>query len=191
MSRKPLLVCFCVVVWVLLSVFCISSLDDCMHPQHQETTIILRFFSICFTIKACLHGGGGPQIGEVICGWSPHLSCKRDKIKMRDYVDRRVTHQSELPHLPGVPYLHVNRPLVGQRMLFIGIKDFVIIYRCSLYWVANIVEAFFLHFFFLVLHANVWNNPFYSNKWKQRWSWPCFLDTDRSAFLCKSCCSYA
>ena len=23
--------------------------------------------------------------------WSPHLSCKRDHIKMRDYVDRRVT----------------------------------------------------------------------------------------------------
>ena len=62
-----------------------------MHPQHQETTIIFRFFSICFTSRVCLHGGGGPQIGEVICGWSPHLSCKRDKIKMRDYMDRRVT----------------------------------------------------------------------------------------------------
>ena len=24
-------------------------------------------------------------------GGSPHLSCKRDQIKMRDYVDRRVT----------------------------------------------------------------------------------------------------
>ena len=41
----------------------------------------------------------------------PHLSRKRDQIKMRDYVDRRVTHQSGLPHLPGVPHLHVNRPL--------------------------------------------------------------------------------
>ena len=30
---------------------------------------------------------------------------------MRDYVDRRVTHQSGLPHLAGVPHLHVNRPL--------------------------------------------------------------------------------
>ena len=30
---------------------------------------------------------------------------------MRDYVDRRVTHQSRLPHLPGFPHLHVNRPL--------------------------------------------------------------------------------
>ena len=61
--------------------------------------------------RACLHGGGGPQIGEVACGGLPHLSCKRDQIKMRDYVDRRVTHQSGLPHLPGVPHLYVNRPL--------------------------------------------------------------------------------
>ena len=29
---------------------------------------------------------GGPQIGE-----APHLSCKRDQIKMTDYMDRRVT----------------------------------------------------------------------------------------------------
>ena len=42
-------------------------------------------------LRACLHGGGGPQIGEVTCGGSPHLSCKRDQIKMRDYVERRVT----------------------------------------------------------------------------------------------------
>ena len=61
--------------------------------------------------RACLHGDGGPQIGEVTCGGSPHLSGKRDQIKMRDYVDRRVTHQSGLPHLPGVPHLHVKQAL--------------------------------------------------------------------------------
>ena len=33
----------------------------------------------------------GPQVGEVICGGLPHLTCKRDYIKMRDYMDRRVT----------------------------------------------------------------------------------------------------
>ena len=65
--------------------------------------------------RACLHGGGGPQVGGVTCGGSPHLSCKRDQIKMRNYVDRRVTHQSGLPHPPGVPHLHVNRPLVNPR----------------------------------------------------------------------------
>ena len=35
--------------------------------------------------------GIGTQIGEVTCGGSPNLSCKRDQIKMRDYMDRRVT----------------------------------------------------------------------------------------------------
>ena len=44
-----------------------------------------------WNIRACLHGGGGPQVGEVTFGGSPHLSCKRDQIKMRDYMDRRVT----------------------------------------------------------------------------------------------------
>ena len=68
-------------------------------------------------LRVCLHEGGGPQIGEVTFGGSPHLSCKRDQIKMRDYVDRRVTHQSGLPHLPGVPHLHVNRPLVFFSLL--------------------------------------------------------------------------
>ena len=42
--------------------------------------------------RACLQGGGGHKTGEVTCGGSPHLSCKRDQIKMRDlYMDRRVT----------------------------------------------------------------------------------------------------
>ena len=40
---------------------------------------------------ACLHEGGGPQVGEVTRGGSLHLSCKRDQIKIRDYMDRRVT----------------------------------------------------------------------------------------------------
>ena len=31
------------------------------------------------------------EVGEVTCGGSPHLSFKRDKIKMRDSMDRRVT----------------------------------------------------------------------------------------------------
>ena len=43
------------------------------------------------TLTACLHGGGGSQIGELRCGGSPHPSCKRDQIKMREYKDRRVT----------------------------------------------------------------------------------------------------
>ena len=31
---------------------------------------------------ACLNGGGGPQIGEVTSGGSPHLSFERDQIKI-------------------------------------------------------------------------------------------------------------
>ena len=42
-------------------------------------------------LRACLHEGVGPQIGEVTYGGSPHLSCKGDQIKMKDYMDRLVT----------------------------------------------------------------------------------------------------
>ena len=82
------------------------------------------------TLRACFHGGGGPQVGSsevtrlggvtrlVIYShiWSPHLSCKRDLIKMRDYVGRRVTPPKRVSS-PGVPHLHVNRLLNGQHAL--------------------------------------------------------------------------
>ena len=57
-------------------------------------SIISIRFSLFDEVRACLHGGGGPQIGERGCGGPLHLSCKRDQIKMSDYVDRRVTHQT-------------------------------------------------------------------------------------------------
>ena len=44
-----------------------------------------------YDLRACLHEGGVPQVGEVTCGGLPHLACKRDHIKMRDCMDRRVT----------------------------------------------------------------------------------------------------
>ena len=34
---------------------------------------------------------GWTEVGEVTCGELPHLTCKRYQIKMRDYMDRRVT----------------------------------------------------------------------------------------------------
>ena len=34
--------------------------------------------------------------GDVTCGGSPHLSCKREQIKMTDYMDRRVTSPKQL-----------------------------------------------------------------------------------------------
>ena len=42
-------------------------------------------------LRACLHEGGGPQVGEVTWGGLPRLTCKRYHIKMRDYTDMRVT----------------------------------------------------------------------------------------------------
>ena len=44
-----------------------------------------------FFLRACLPGGGGPQVGEVTCRGSPRLTCKRDHIKMKNYMDRRGT----------------------------------------------------------------------------------------------------
>ena len=68
-----------------------SSLYPSLKGSPGETVSIHpNSLSICF-FGICLHGSGGPQMGEVTCGESPHLSCKLDQIKMRDYMDRRVT----------------------------------------------------------------------------------------------------
>ena len=65
-------------------------------------------------VRACLHGGGGPQIGEVTCGGSPHLSCKRDQIKIGDYVDRRVTPSKQVTSPTWGPPLPCKQ---AQRLL--------------------------------------------------------------------------
>ena len=59
-------------------------------------------FFFCTFLRACLLGGRGPQVGEVTCGdGSTHLSCKRDQIKMRDYItDRRATSSTSGPLPP-------------------------------------------------------------------------------------------
>ena len=58
-------------------------------------------------LRACLHGGGGHQTGEITRGGSPHLSCKRphpscksDHIKIRDFMDRRFTPPTWSPPPP-------------------------------------------------------------------------------------------
>ena len=53
------------------------------------------------SVRACSHGGVAPQIGEVTCGGSPHPSCKRDHIKMRDYMERWVTSPTWGPPRPS------------------------------------------------------------------------------------------
>ena len=60
----------------------------CSNVAKQVARFLLPVFAY---LRACLHGGGGPQVGEVKYGGSPNLSCKRDQIKMRDYMDNRVT----------------------------------------------------------------------------------------------------
>ena len=39
-------------------------------------------------------------MGEVTCGRSPYLSSKRDQIKMRDYMDGRITSPNRGPPPP-------------------------------------------------------------------------------------------
>ena len=54
----------------------------------QATSMGHLHDDVLLPLRACLHGSGGPQVGEVKFGGSPHLSCERDQIKMRDYIDR-------------------------------------------------------------------------------------------------------
>ena len=70
--------------------------------------------------RACLHGGGGPQVGEVTCGRSPHLSCKCDQIKKRNYMDRRGTPTSKI----------INRPLFSN-ILFHQIVNMIRVKTCT------------------------------------------------------------
>ena len=64
------------------------------------------------SLRALLHGGGEPQIGEVTCGGSPngdHVNLIKWKWKL--IWTGGLPHLSGLHHLPGAPHLHVNRPL--------------------------------------------------------------------------------
>ena len=67
--------------------------------------------------RACLHGGGAPQVGEVKYGGSPHVSCKRDQIKMTDYIDKRVTSPNRVTSPtwgPPPPCKQALRGMEGQ-----------------------------------------------------------------------------
>ena len=57
----------------------------------DKTLTTTYIWSVTVQCRACLHEGGGPQVGEVTCDGLPHLSCKCDHIKRRDCMDRRVT----------------------------------------------------------------------------------------------------
>ena len=80
----------------------------------QSTYLILR---------ACLHGGVGPQVGEITClGGVTRLSIYSHFIFIAFSWWGGVTiweiiwtcglpHPTGLPHLPGAPYLLVNRSI--------------------------------------------------------------------------------
>ena len=84
-----------------------------------------------------ISGGGGPQVSEVTCLgrvirlslqpliWSPHLSCKLDQIKMREYMDRGVINYTREQVLncvlEVVQYICIiicNQPLLFWLLLF-------------------------------------------------------------------------
>ena len=69
-------------------------LESKRHAGTSQT--IKMMWTLCLScpsvsLGACLHEGRRPQISGITGGQSPHLSCKRDQIKMRDYMDRWVT----------------------------------------------------------------------------------------------------
>ena len=63
----------------------------CKRTQHLTSSHPTMLCPFARGVRGSLHGVGRPQVGEVTCGESPHLSCKRDQIEMRDYMDRWVT----------------------------------------------------------------------------------------------------
>ena len=86
----------------------------------------------CLTgIRVCLHGGGGAQIGEVKCGGSPHLSCKRDQLKTSDYMDRRVTPPKRITSPNWGPPPPCKQPLIqpvpGSKIVMCRDRE----YRCE------------------------------------------------------------
>ena len=71
-----------------------------------------------------LHGGGGPQIGEVTCGVSSHLSCKRDLIKLVT-PPKWVTSPTWTPLPPCKQALRLSCPkqltgVLELRIIFLG-----------------------------------------------------------------------
>ena len=81
--------------------------------------------SLAAHFRACLHGGGEPQIAEVTCGGSPHPSCKRGQIIMRDYMDGRVTSPTWGPPPPCKQGLRLLC-ILQMQFTFVGSLSFVI-----------------------------------------------------------------
>ena len=94
-------------------------------------------------LRVCLHEGGGPQIGEVTCGGLPHLTCKRDHIKMRDCMDGRVTPPKRVtsPNWgPPPPCKHALNPVYFYLFTYLFIH---VIVRFSLFFL-DVVDLSYL-----------------------------------------------
>ena len=98
-----------------------ASVRTCIGRHLKETDLLGTIDGL----RACLHGGGGPQVGdETRLGGVTHLTIQslllilsrlhdRWGDHMRSLINSRagVPHLNALPHLPGVPrLLHANRP---------------------------------------------------------------------------------
>ena len=73
--------------------------------------------------RACLHGGGGNQVGEVTCDGSPYLSCKRNQVKMRDYMDRRVTPPKRVTSPTWSPSPPCKQALIVLKMKRVSVNN--------------------------------------------------------------------
>ena len=119
-----------------------------MKPQISYTNAFHAELSELFPyrtwLRACLHGGGGPQywpVGEVtrlgrvtrlsnnLLYGHPTYHVNVIKLKWEIIWTGGLPHLSRLPHLPGVPYLHVNRPISGFPIITESVWKFL--YRKS------------------------------------------------------------
>ena len=88
---------------------------DCGQAQYHWYSILNTATLLCLLqhpLRACLKGGRGPQVGQATCGGSPTYHVNVIKLKWEIIWAGGLPHLSGLLHLPGVPHLVVNRPLV-------------------------------------------------------------------------------
>ena len=119
--------------------------------SHFDLVLRQQRLFLPWSLIACLPGGGGPQKGEVTCVGLPYLTCKRDQIKMRDYMDRRVTSPKRvtlhtcgpLPLCKEAPNLSVHEILV---VLFFSWPQGVLDLQDSFLEGDRKVSALFGHF---------------------------------------------
>ena len=121
---------------------------------HVPHTFLEHFFAVVLhdynfqkLLRACLHGGGRPQTGEVTCGRSPQLSCKRDQIEMRDYMDRRVTSPNWGAPPPckqalSYPFLGGNVVHVLVHLFFTATHFHLALMAASIFHVVTAVRKF-------------------------------------------------